>query len=274
MALGKLPAQPARPHLKLACLSVTLPDPPASVDRYSDVGFWPMYDNDRYGDCVEAGLGHHEQQISRYGQGVTVTVPDAAVLAAYTAITGFDPRDPNTDQGTVVQDALSWWRKGFGLAGHTITAYAAVDLASPIEIKQAMAIFGAVGIGFAFPAYAMGEFNAGKPWEVQRANAKIQGGHYVLAVGYDPSYVYTITWGATQRMSWAFFRKYVDEAWVVIDDEMISALSQYGTDLPAFGRQFADLTGQENPFQDVPTPPVTAAQVAAEVRATLDRLGV
>lgn len=276
---GKLPAQPARPQLRLAELATTLPAPPASADFYSKVTEWPMYLNDQLGDCVEAGLGHHEQQISRYGQGAEVDVTDNDVLHAYEAITGYTPSDPSSDQGTLVQDALAWWRKGSGLAGHAITAYAAVDLNSGTEVKQAVATFGAVGIGFNFPAYAMDQFDTGKPWDVQKANASIEGGHYVIVAGYDATYFYVVTWGAIQRMTPAFFRKYVDEGWVVIDDEMVSKLSQYGTDLYAFGEEFASLTGQANPFPADPTPvPVpagpTAAVVAEAVREALTGLGV
>lgn len=278
--LGKLPAQPARPQLRLAELATALPAPPAAVDFYSKVASWPMYLNDRLGCCVEAGLGHHEQQISRYGQGVEVDVPDAAILAAYEQIAGYNPADPNTDQGTLVQDALTWWRKGSGLAGHAITAYAVVDLNSATEIKQAVATFGALGIGFNFPAFAMDQFDNGEPWDVQAKNSSIEGGHYVIVVGYDGTYFYVVTWGKIQKMTPAFFRKYVDEGWVVLDDEMVSKLSQYNTDLYAFGQEFASLTGQANPFPawpapaPVPAPGPTAAVVASAVRTALEDLGV
>ena len=99
--LGKLPAQPARAQLKLARLSSELPAPPTSVDFYSKVTGWPMYGNDQYGDCVEAGTGHHEEQISRYGQGATVEVTDQQVLDMYSAVTGFNPDDPTTDTPTM-----------------------------------------------------------------------------------------------------------------------------------------------------------------------------
>jgi len=275
--LGKLPAQPARPQLRFSRVLAALPAPPSSKDYYSQVADWPMYGNDRYGDCVEAGTGHHVEQITRYGQGATVKVTDQQVLDMYSAVTGFNPADPNTDQGTLVQDALAWWRKGQGLAGHAIVAYASLDVANGTEVKQAIATFGAVGVGFNFPAYAMTQFDAGKPWDVQKADAAIEGGHYVIVVGYDSTYFYVITWGKLQKMTPAFFRKYVDEAWVVIDDEMVSPLSEYGLDLHTFGEEFASLTGQANPFPGSnPTPPpgpaVTAAQVATAVRAALTGL--
>jgi hypothetical protein len=280
LPLGKLPATPARPKLCASTLLAGLPAPSASVDMYSGVTGWPMYLNDRYGICVWAGFGHHIEQITRYGQGRTVEVADSDVETGYES-TGFNPDDPNSDQGTNVEDGLSYWRKT-GLAGHKIVAYAAVDVSNATEVKQAVEYFGAVGVGFNFPAYAMDQFDAGKPWDVQKANAGIEGGHYVIVVGYDGTYFYVVTWGKIQKMTPAFFRKYVDEAYVVADDEMVSKASQYvsGTDLHAFGEQFADLTGEANPFPaDAPpvTPPdtsVTAAQVASAVRAALTGLDV
>lgn len=278
--LGKQRATPARPKLRFATLAGSLAAPPATLDFYTEVSDWPMYLNDRYGDCVWAGFGHQIEQITRYGQGRTIEITDQDVETGYES-TGFRPDDPNTDQGTNVEDGLSYWRKT-GLAGHKIVAYAAVDVSNATEIKQAAALFGAVGIGFNFPAYAMDQFDAGKPWDVQKANASIEGGHYVIVVGYDGTYFYVVTWGKIQKMTPAFFRKYVDEAYVVADDEMVSAVSQYveGTDLHAFGEQFASLTGEANPFPGSnPTPaPVpagpSAAVVAAAVRKALTSLGV
>jgi len=269
--LGKLHATPARPKLRFASLTAGLPAPAASVDFYSEVTDWPMYLNDRYGDCVWAGFGHHIEQITRYGQGATVEVTDADVETGYES-TGFRPDDPNTDQGTNVEDGLSYWRKT-GVGGHAIVAYAAVDVSNATELKQAVSLFGALGIGFNVPAYAMDQFSAGKPWDVQKSNASIIGGHYVVVVGYDAKYLYVVTWAKIQKMTWAFFRKFCDEAYVIIDDEMVSKVSQYagGTDLHAFGEEFASLTGEANPFPVVPTPQgVTAAEAASVARSALD----
>jgi hypothetical protein len=276
--LGKLPAQPARPKLRFASIAAQLEAPPASTDWVSGVQSWPMYDNDQYGCCVEAEMGHHVEQITRFGQGTTVEVTDANVLGAYSAITGFDPAKPDTDQGTVIEDALSWWRKGDGLAGHAIVAYAAVDVSSATEVKQALNLFGGISIGFNFPSSAMDQFNAGKPWDVVKRSS-IEGGHCVLVGGYDAQYFTCVTWGAVQKMTPAFWRAYVDEAWVVIDDEMAGNLSRYGVGLHALGEEFASLTGQANPFPgNTPPPPApsdhSAEEVAAAVRQTLTELGL
>lgn len=283
MRLGKRPAQPARPHLKLtAARLAALPDPPTEVDHGVD-GSYPMYGNDRYGDCVEAGIGHQVGQYTLVASGQEVTFSDQQILNAYSAITGFNPKDPSSDQGTYTQDAMTWWRKT-GLEGHAIVLFAALDLTNVKALKQAINAFGGIGIGFNFPAYAMDQFDAGKPWDVQKKNGQIEGGHYVLATGYDAQYLRVKTWGAEQDMSWAFLAKYADEAWVVLDDEMVGRAGSFlpGVDLYGLGEDFAALTGQSNPFpepqpQPDPSPvPVgpSAAQVAQAVRNALTEQGV
>jgi hypothetical protein len=42
-------------------------------------------------------------------------------------------------------------------------------------------------------------------------------------VGYDGRYLYVVTWGKLQKMSWGFFRKYCDEAVVYLSSEMLVA---------------------------------------------------
>jgi hypothetical protein len=165
----------------------------------------------------------------------------------------------------MIQDGLNDLRKT-GLNGRVIAAFAQVDSRNMADVKLAVYEFGAVDIGFYFPASAMDQFNNGQPWDVV-SGSPIEGGHCVLVVGYDDNYLYVYTWGAIQRMTYAFWSKYVDEAWVLIDGDWISAatgVSVSGIDKAAFGAQFAALTGLPNPFPDVPpvVPPVVVLDVA------------
>ena len=268
---GKLPAQPARPRLLLkpAFGPLGLPVAPAAVD-YSDIPSIGMLGNADWGDCVEAGVGHVVEQDTRYATGAEQVVTDAATLDLYSALTGFNPDDPNTDQGTVVQDALDYWRKTgvfTDSAGktHKIAAFAAVTLTDFNEIENAVDLFGQVVIGFNFPDSAMNQFNAGQPWTVVKGSP-IDGGHCVVLVGYDANWLYVLTCGAVQKMARAFWTTYVDEAWVVVTQETIKTqgANAYGgvVDLATLGSDFSDLTGDPNPFPDpnptpvpVPTPP-------------------
>lgn len=233
---------------------------PASVN-YTAIPTIGMLGNDKYGDCVEAANGHIVEQQTAIGQGSEIPVSESSALAEYTRITGFNPNDPSTDQGTMIQDGLDDLRKN-GLSFHMIAAFAQLDVKNMEDVKLAVAEFGAVSIGFKFPQSAMDQFNAGQPWTVV-SGSPIEGGHCVLVVGYDADYVYVVTWGAIQKMDYNFWNNYVDEAWAIIDRDWVNEATGKtvtGVDLQAFGAQFAALTGEPNPFPapaptPTPTPP-------------------
>jgi hypothetical protein len=267
-------AESARPRLKLSqFLTGTYPPAPAVVDYVSKVADWPMYGNDQYGDCVWAMIGHTIEAATTYGQGQTVKVSDADVLKGYSAVTGFDPADPSTDQGTVIQDALDYWRK-VGVGGHKIMAFAQIDHTNLDEIDAALYLFGHVQLGIDFPAVAMDQFNEGKPWDVVADDGGNEGGHAIsgglarrdAATPFPPrpelvgknargNYV-VITWGRAQEMTPAFFARYVEEAWTVITPEWYDAQGRNpeGIDAAALGEGFTALTGEPNPFRPAPDP--------------------
>jgi hypothetical protein len=240
-------------------------NPPDAVDWHSKVpaGSWGMDGNDRVGDCTCAEIDHCIKTLQVAAGNPEVQSTDAEVLALYSAITGYNPADPNTDQGAVMQDVRNWWRKNgvvLGGSSHAILLFAQVDHTDHALVKWCISRFGEVGIGFSFPASAMQQFNAGQPWTVVQGS-QIEGGHAVGAVGYDADYVYVTTWGTVQKMAWGFFDAYVEEAWTQLSSEFVNAVS--GDDplaetLYALGQQYASVTGQPNPVP-APAPAPTPA---------------
>lgn len=270
---GLKPNDPSKPRLygRMFLRDVA---PPATVD-YS--GFSPigMLGNDNAGDCVEAGAGHLVEQDTFYGQGTEYVVSTQQAIAMYSQITGYNPANPNTDQGTVLQDGLDFMRKT-GIGGHTIAAFAQLDVTNINQIKTAIAEFGSVIIGFAFPDSAMTQFNQGKPW-TPVAGSPIDGGHCVTVVGYTSAYLLVVTWGKIQKMDYAFWNTYVaaramqGEAWATVSQDWVNkatGLDPEGVDLAAFGAQYAALTNQPNPFPAV-TPPVVVPPVVGPDKAEL-----
>jgi hypothetical protein len=284
---GKLHAQPARPHLKLAHYltpGAVLPAAPASADWLSRVTDWPMYLNDRVGDCTCAAVGHMIEAFTAYAQGAPVELTDQDVLWTYEAVTGYDPRDPSTDRGAYVQDVLAYWQ-ATGVAGHRILAYAAVDVANLDEVRLAVDLFGAVDVGLQFPSSAMDQFNAGQPWDVVDG-ATVSGGHCVPVGAYAADGSLTcVTWGRPQVMTEAFWRAYVDEAWIVITPDWVDArgTDPQGLSLYQLGADFAALTGKPNPIP-APTPPPSPRpgphhghhhlRLADEIRRWLEEMGL
>src|SRR5262249_7261133 len=144
-----------------------------------------MLGNDHYGDCVFAGAAH-ETMLWNKRAGHTVDMSTEQTLLDYSDVTGFDPADPNSDQGTYVLDALKY-RQKTGIrdeAGgrHKIAAYASLMPGDFGAAVQAAYIFGAIGIGFEFPDSAWEQWDHGEYWDVVDG-ASIEGGHYVPVVG-------------------------------------------------------------------------------------------
>ncbi|HET9895465.1 MAG TPA: hypothetical protein VFQ44_11095 [Streptosporangiaceae bacterium] len=236
--LGKNPARHDPRTFAYAKYRNTMEKPPAQAHWGHGLPF-TMLDNDKYGDCVEAGFAH-QLQIWGDRAGTPFVPTDAQTVAAYTAITGFNPDDPSTDKGTDILTACGYW-KSTGIADHQITAYAAVNPRDRAEVCEAIAWYGGAYIGLALPISAQGQ--VGKEWTVttgKDAKAGSWGGHCVPLCGYDANVVWCVTWGALQPMTWEFLTTYCDEAFVMLAQEWMEASGESPSKL-AWGQLLADL---------------------------------
>jgi hypothetical protein len=179
--------------------------------------------NDQIGDCTCATAGHMIQ-VWTANESAEITLTDDDIQRAYEEAGHYDPRDPTTDQGAVELDVLNYWRKT-GIGGHQIGAYAALepDGIHARHVRNAIHLFGGVYSGFALPATAQGQ----AIWSVvphagPDGDPGSWGGHAVPLVAYDPHWVWCITWGKLQRMTWAFVGKYMDEAYACISADWVS----------------------------------------------------
>jgi hypothetical protein len=196
LKLGKLPASQGRPvKLKFRDFldRTALPAlPKGNFGHDSLVTNWGMLGNDKYGDCVWAGASHEEMLWLREA-GVSETqverlFTEQTALRAYSEVTGFDPNNPDTDQGTDMEQAAAYRRKT-GLPDsrgmrHKIGAYVALDPGNITELWYAAWLFDGVGIGVEFPSQWMDAFNKGPKglWD-HVSHPKIDGGHYITGVG-------------------------------------------------------------------------------------------
>lgn len=245
LKLGKKPARPEAVSFKFANYVdlAVLPKPPRRFGHIDLMGSvrWGMLGNDRWGDCVLAGAAH-ETMVWNREAGRTVDFDDQAVLADYGAVTGFNPNQPWTDQGTDMKDAASYRRKvGVRDASgqrHQILSYLALEPGDVRQLYVASYLFGAVGMGFLFPSSAMDQFNRGRMWTP--SNAPIEGGHYVSVV-VKRAHMECVTWGRLQPFTLAFYEKYTDEALVYLSEERLDGLT--GRSLEGFDREqlLADL---------------------------------
>src|SRR6516164_1546829 len=116
LRLGKRPARPHAYQLHFGNYFnfSKLPKPPAVFGHEGLVSDWQMLGNDQYGDCVFAGAAHEEMLWHREGGLELPPFDDKSVLENYSEVTGFNPADPNTDQGADVVKAATY-RKNIGL---------------------------------------------------------------------------------------------------------------------------------------------------------------
>ena len=251
--------------------------PPATLDRYSAIpaASLGMDGNDNVGDCTCADVDHEVKSVEVAAGNPEVASTAAEVLAAYSAITGYSPDDPNSDQGAEIQTVREYWQKnGFRLGGqvHKILLFAELDVRDGDLVEWALDQFGALGIGVNLSNSAMGQFNSGEPWDVVANDGGIDGGHAVALVGYDESYWYVITWGAVQKVTPAWFAKYVEEAWASLTADFVNAHSgddPLGGTLYDLGQQFAAVTGKPNPVPP-PSPAPAPSPVPSPTPSPVD----
>jgi hypothetical protein len=219
LKLGKRTAKRDRRNLKFAAiLRAPVPLPKQyDFDRKHRGVPTPMFDNDEIGNCVIAGRAHQTLRFELVEQKKVIRITTKDVRLEYFKQTG------GPDTGLVVLDSVKLWRKvGWKLGKRTfkIQAFTELNRAHRNQVKQAIVLDIGVGIGLALPLSAEAQFNDGEVWDVVSGkDSKINswGGHYVFVCGYTADGPVCVTWGKKQEMTWAFFEKYCDEAYAIID---------------------------------------------------------
>ena len=187
--------------------------------------------NDTLGDCTCAAYYHAIQVWSFNALQNIDTEPDVDVLDLYEQACGYKPSQGGEGPGGNEQHVLTYiLKKGapYGLNGkqrHNIVAFVEVDVKNIDNVKRSIHDCGVAYIGFNVPQYIMppGE-DPLKVWDVDpKADNTIVGGHAVVLAGYDAKGARVISWGEYYTMTWAFFEKFVDEAYAIADPEWINA---------------------------------------------------
>lgn len=222
--LGKKPPVHVRGALQLAAyLPATRIAVPPTLDNYSCVKDWGMMLNDRLGCCTASGAGHATQAWTAKNHREFVPSDDE-ILKMYSAVSGYDPRTGTNDNGAVEADVLRYWSE-VGIAGHKLDSYAVVETHSRYQMQLAMYLFGDVYTGVALPESAQDQ----KVWSVvhgPEAEFGSWGGHAIPLLGYDQNTATCITWGAPLKMTWAFQRRYMDEAYAPLSMDWVDEQSK------------------------------------------------
>lgn len=178
-----------------------------------------MLGNDQYGDCAEAGAMHLIQvETANTGNPLHGTLQQT--LDLYSALTGFDPNNPDTDQGTDLLTLLQYWKsQGISVTDakgqvvkHTILGWASLDISSVAQMRYVNDVFGGTYLGINCPQSAE---NDTSNWVVV-PNSPIIGGHCVNGTGQGRAGGHLISWGLNIPFQWAFPLAYLDEGYVVV----------------------------------------------------------
>jgi len=203
-----------------------------------------MMGNDTIGDCTVAAAGHCIEEWTT-DAGNPVIVPDSTIIAAYAAVSGYNPNTGQHDVGAIEIKVLNYWRQN-GIGGHSIQAYVALEPGNLDHVRDAVFIFGNCYIGLALPATAQTQ----TVWSVPPGGPSglgapgSWGGHAVPVVAYDPNGLTVVTWGALKRMTWGFWSAYCDEAYALLSNDFLTAdKTPGGIDLAALQQDLNEVTG-------------------------------
>jgi hypothetical protein len=199
------------PRLRLeSYFKATLPAAPASADfsRGGQPALGNVYLNDTLGDCVIAG-GYHIVATTTGNAGSLFTASNQQLITDYSAIGGYVPGDPSTDNGCDEPTALNYWvEKGFA-NGTKPLGWLAVDATNRSELESALYLFENLYFGVELPDDWLNPApsESGFYWDVA-GDPDPNNGHCVIGVGYGENGVTIDTWGLLGTVTWAALAKY------------------------------------------------------------------
>lgn len=224
---GRLPVRHDPRTLQLSrYLTSKLPKAPTIFGIWKAVAIWPMYGNDRLGDCTCAAAGHMIEAWTA-ASGALKTVAANAITRTYW-LTGTPSSTKGTaggptDTGRVELDILKFWRTT-GISGHKIGAFTSVQPKNHSHMKAGTWLLGGLYVGIALPITAQTQ----QVWDVvgdgKTGNSApgSWGGHAIDIVGYDSQGLIGVTWGALIKITWAFVDAYFEEAYAIISNDWLT----------------------------------------------------
>lgn len=207
-AMGGLPHDPNPAHCWTALISSA----------------YEMLGNDEVGDCGIVGPA----QIIRTAtaaNGQEIIPTTAAVMAEYSAISGYSPANPASDVGVYLTDVLERWKAvGLDVDGsgrkHKILGYLKLDPRNRAELEWSTIWFGACLLGHNLTKQAMSDPIT---WEVTTnpADQVIVGGHCTAAFRFTVPGLDNLTWGQFRLARPAFDNLFLEEAYAVLPEDWV-----------------------------------------------------
>jgi hypothetical protein len=182
---------------------------------------WQMFGNDTIGDCTCACIAHMIMLATAH-TGTLFTPAESDIIAAYSAVSGYDPSTGANDNGAAIQDVLNYWQNT-GIGGHKIIGWAQIDQTNIAEVKQGIWLFGGTDIGIEVFQSMEDQFDNHQPWD--NPSGDDLGGHSIPVFGFGADGCDGVTWATLQQMSWDTWSKICSEAYCVITEDWINQLS-------------------------------------------------
>ena len=284
----KRPApRPHYPHSEFAhYVTEALPAPPTLQDwsGAAKASLGNVYLNDQLGDCVIAG-GYHVLGVETGNAGNLFVATDAQITADYSAIGGYVPGKPSTDNGCDEETALNYWVNTGFTSGVKLAGWVAVDATSQTLCSQCLMLFENLYLGLELPiAWADNLPSAsGFVWDVA-GPPDPNYGHCIIAYGYNSQGVMIATWGLTGILTWAALAKYCvpnagGACYTLITPAQIKAGQQVtpgGVNWPNLVAYFDAIGGAVPPPlpgpgpTPAPTPPTPPAPTPTSTLITID----
>jgi hypothetical protein len=184
---------------------------------------WGVMGNDSYGNCTIVTAAHAILSWRANELNDSRRITDSAVIDL--------SRIMGATNGYNILERLKYWRKT-GMWATKIWAFAMIRPQDQLQVMITVNEFGIADIGLNLPR----AWQDAEIWDIGSSPAYRPGswgGHSVPIVGYDNEFVYVVTWGDVQQMTWAGLKKYCDEAYAIISPEWLAgdAVSPSGFDL-------------------------------------------
>lgn len=207
-------------------LKTALPTPPATYPvikfGYSMLGNGPdphvTIEGPNFegvGNCTICALIH----LRRANELETETAKNDLPTANACVLEYFDETG-GQDTGLECSSVLKKWYSP-GTFQNQNKGYASFPINDVNMMKVVISNFGGAYLGVNLPDPAEIQTENGQPWKLTNTldDLNIVGGHCVPAVGYDENFVYVVTWGLIQPVTWSWLAEYLEEAWAVITTE-------------------------------------------------------
>jgi hypothetical protein len=204
-----------RSALRMAAMLDPLGTPPTQSADWTAAVYrsgqpWGMYRNNETSDCTIADSAH-AVMIATANRGQIVVPTDADVLAAYTAISGYDGVPGGSKDRGCYEINVCAYMRSTGLCGVRLEAYGSLDPRNLDHVKWGIALFGGVRMGFNLPQSADQQFEAGQNLTYVEGSPSV-GGHDMRAVRYVTGWTLLSTWGALVWADDEFMLRCADEA--------------------------------------------------------------